>query len=80
MAMILKTCKSTKDISILNTYAPHMGYSKAVLKDYWGNTNAYVSLIPRKYTKIWRTGNNGQVWSNEENKFHICKWTLGWKR
>ena len=32
MEMRIKTCKSINDISILNTYAPHIGYSEDVLK------------------------------------------------
>ena len=80
MEIRIKTSKSVKDISILNTYAPHAGYKIETLKNYWNNTNAYISLIPQKYLKIWRSDNNGQVYQNEANSYNIGKWALGGKK
>ena len=51
MELRLKAAKSTKRMSILNTYAPHIGYDATVIKNYWDGANAYISIIPRKYIK-----------------------------
>ena len=61
----IETGASIKDMSILNTYAPNMGYDIETINNYWDKTKAYISLVPRKYIKIWRTGNNGQVYRTE---------------
>ena len=49
MEIRIKTDNKIQDISILNTYAPHLGYSIEVIKNYWIETNTYISLIPLKY-------------------------------
>ena len=73
----LKTGDPIKNISILNTYAPHIGYPTDTMKEYWEYIAAYTSLIPNNLVKIWRTDNNGQLSQNETNKKYIGKWTMG---
>merc|ERR1712105_258540 len=74
MEMRIHTGGSIKDISIFNTYAPHTGYSTDVIQKYWDKTNAYISLIPRKYIKIWCTDNNGQLYRKEQNEQNVGTW------
>ena len=71
----LKTGKSIEDISILNPYAPHIGYPITHINNYWGTANAYISLIPNKLVRIRRTDNNGQLGGNETNQSNIGPWT-----
>ena len=77
----LKTGNATKDISILNTYAPHNGYPVEIINRYWEDINAYTSLLPQNLIKIWCTDNNGQLSNNDTNTQNIGKWTVGklWK-
>ena len=35
MEITLKTGNPSRDISILNTYAPHIGYDITTIKNYW---------------------------------------------
>ena len=79
MELRLKTGKNIKDILILNTYAPHMGYKIEHIQKYWNKINAYISLIPKKYIRMWCTDNNGQLRRNDTNENNIGNWTLGKK-
>ena len=76
MEIRLKTGKSIKDISILNTYTPHTGYPIEYINRYWGKVKAYISLIPNKLIKIWRTDNNGQLCRNDANQTNK-HWAMG---
>ena len=67
----IKTGKSIKDLSILNTYAPHIGYPVETIRKYWGNAEANITLFPRKCIRLWRTDNNGQLSSNGTNATNI---------
>ena len=76
MEIRLKTGNSIKNISILNTYAPHIGYPAETIENYWKYIEAYTSLIPNNLVKIWCTDNNGQLSQNTANNKYIGKWTL----
>ena len=73
----LKTGKSIKNISILNTYAAHIGYPTDALAKYWEYIEAYISLLPKNPIKIRRNDNNGQLSRNDANYNYIGKWTTG---
>ena len=77
MEIRLKTGNSIKNISIINTYAPHIGYPTEIIEEYWKYIEAYTSLIPNNLIKIWCTDNNGQLSRNETNQKYIGKWTMG---
>ena len=71
----LKTGKSIKNISILNSYAPHMSYDKEEIKEYWARIQKYIDTIPNNLIKMWRADNNGQIAQNDTCN-SIGKWTI----
>ena len=77
MEIRLKTGNSIKNLSILNTYAPHIGYHAETLKLYWGMVIAYTSLIPNNLVRVWRTDNNGQLQKTDNN--NVGPWAM-WKK
>ena len=77
MEIRIKTGNSIKNISILNTYAPHVGYPAETIKQYWDMVNAYISLIPNNLIRLWCTDNNGQLSKTDNN--NIGPWALGGK-
>ena len=52
MEILLKTGNNIPNISILNTYAPHMGYNTTEINDYWGDINNYLNIISTKLVKF----------------------------
>ena len=48
-------------LHILNTYAPHMGYSRAERAEYWRQTKQILEEIPNNDLLIWTTDNNGEI-------------------
>ena len=74
----MKTGKQIKVISILNTNAHHRGYPADGIQEYMGNVEAYVTPIPLKFIRIWRTGKTDN--SPETIKMpHVGTWALGKK-
>ena len=61
----------------MNTYSPRTGYDVETIKDYRGKTNAYISLIPTKYIKLWCTDNNGEIYRNGNNKHCVGDRDMG---
>jgi len=61
MEIRLKTGTNIPDISILNTYAPRMGYNFDEINAYWTDIDNYISTIPHNLVKIGCTDNNGQI-------------------
>ena len=79
MEIRLRTGNQIKNMSILNTYAPHNGYPSEVIQEYWNNVDAYISLIPISHIKIWCTDNNGQLTRNSRNESNVGPWAIGKK-
>jgi len=52
---------SNKKLHILNTYAPHMGYSRAERDEYWRQTKQILQEIPQNDLLIWAADNNGKI-------------------
>ena len=67
----LKTGNSIKNLSILNSYVPNIGYPTETIDKYWVYVEAYISLIPNNMVKIWRADNNGQLRRNGTNSNYI---------
>ena len=76
MEIRIKTGKLTKNLSILNTYAPDSNYEFNEIREYWEAVDNFAHNLPKNLIKCWRTDNNGQPQNNEENKKYIGKWTL----
>ena len=64
----IKTGKLTKNLSILNTYAPGSNYEFNEIKEHRGEVNKYITNQPKNLINCWRTDNNGQPLQNENNK------------
>ena len=64
--------------SILNTYAPHMGYQHEQIETYWVALNRHIGAIPKSFIRMWRADNNEQVAqiSNNNNVNNIGKWAM----
>ena len=77
MEIRLKTGNSIKNISILNSYAPHTGYPTETIEEYLKYMESYTSLVPNNLVKIWCADNDGQLSQNETSEKYIRKWTLG---
>ena len=79
MTITLKTGLKCKKIQVINTYAPHMGYSKTELDKYWTEVKERLKNANKKQCTIWATDNNGQIANdpNEKrtNQEHIGQWT-----
>ena len=74
MELRLKTVDSINNISIINTYAPHMSYEWEEINKYWSKTQKLLKNIPNNLIKIWRTDNTGQI-AHGETYNSIGKWT-----
>ena len=78
--IILHTGQSKKQLHIINTYAPHMGYSKGDRGEYWEELKLPIGNIAKKDFVIWTTDNNGQIarptndTSENPRNAHIGKW------
>ena len=75
MELRFKTGDSVKNISIINTYAPHMSYDKEEINKYWNKTQKLIKNIPNNLIKIWCTDNNGKI-AQDETYNSIGKWTI----
>ena len=75
MEIRLKTADSINNISIFNTYAPHMSYDKGEINKYWNKTHKLIKSIPNNLIKIRRTNNNGQI-AQDETYSPIGKWAI----
>ena len=54
-------CKNPiSNLSMINSYAPRIGYIQEAVNSHRGDITALITTIPNKYAKIWRTDNNGQ--------------------
>ena len=53
--------------SMLNTYAPHMGYHTDQVVNYCDTINQYLNIAPKTYILILRTGNNGEIASSSQD-------------
>ena len=73
-----KTGKSINNLSILNTYAPHMQYDQEDISNYWEEVRKTLDGVHKNLIKIWRTDNNGKIAQTEQNE-SIGKWTIGTK-
>ena len=76
MEIRLKTGLKNQTLSILNTYAPHMGYQNEQINAYWATLNQYIDAIPNTYIRIWCTDNNGQISKPSNSNNNIGPWTL----
>ena len=77
MEIRLKTGLGNKILSILNTYAPHMGYQTEQINTYWTTLNQYIDSIPNTHIRMWCTDNNGQITKpTNTNTNNIGPWTL----
>ena len=81
MEIRLKTGLKNQTLSILNSYAPHMGYQIEQINSYWYTLNQYIDAIPKTYIPMWCTDNNGQI-SKPSNTTsnNIGIWTLAKKK
>ena len=61
MEMGFKTVKNTPNLSVLDTYAPHMGYKFDQIHQYFGTINTYINTTRGGLIEIWRADNNGQI-------------------
>ena len=66
-----------KNISVLITYSPHIGYPAETIKQYWEHVESYITLIPRKFSRLWRTDNNEKIIRNDTNTDNIAPWAIG---
>ena len=55
-------------IKIINTCAPHMGYSIGERTKYWKELSGITKQLNKNDFVIRRTENNGQIGENEDNK------------
>ena len=72
----IKTGLKNQTLSILNTYAPNMGYHIDQINAYWTTLNQYINTIPRTHIRMWCADNNGQISNiNNSNDNNIGPWT-----
>merc|ERR1712112_697112 len=77
MEIRLNTGLKNQTLSILNTYAPHMGYHTDQINAYWTTLNQYIDTIPKTYIRMLRADNNGQLSNNVNNsENNIGPWAL----
>ena len=57
----LNTGNSDRELQILNSYAPHMGYIREQREAYWKAIKNTLQTIIKKDILIWATDNNGQI-------------------
>ena len=67
MQIRIRTGKGLVDISILNTYAPHMHYNEDGGLNYRFRVNEVITNIPHNVIQICRTDKNGRIASSERN-------------
>ena len=67
MHITLKSNLEFKNIQILNTYAPHMGYCQDERTKYWNDVKSVLKQTNTKQCIIWTTDNNGQIASETKN-------------
>ena len=77
MEIQFKTGDNIPNISILNSYAPHMGYNSIEINKYWNDINNYLNIISTDLVKIWCADNNGQLSRNDTNQTNIGPWAKG---
>ena len=66
-----------KAIQVINTYAPHRGYSKEAQCEYWQEARDILKTQATKQCAIWAPGNNGKISHDEEDKDNLIgKWTV----
>ena len=76
ISITLKTNIRCKTIQIINSYAPHNGYSKIDQIDYWNNIKHILKQTNNKQCTIWATDNNGQIaHDNKDINNIIGPWT-----
>ena len=52
---------SNKDIDIINSYAPHMGYGNISIGKYWSDIDKHIDNIAATYFRWRLCGNYGQI-------------------
>ena len=55
MRILLRDGLKNKNLSILNTYDPHMGYRPEQIETYWLAIVRYIDSIPKTYMRTRRT-------------------------
>ena len=68
MEVTIETGSEIYDLSIANSYAPHMGYSEPEVDEYWTQVNERMDNIPRTHIKLWMAENNGQIAQSNDYK------------
>ena len=76
MEIRIRTGNGVDNISILNTYAPHMQYNEDGRSDYWGQVNGVIKNLPHGIIQIWCPHNNGQIANPNRNKQVIGEWAI----
>jgi len=61
MKMRLETNIHGREITILNKYAPHMGYNTGEREDYWTQIGETLKSTNANDCIIWGTDNNGKL-------------------
>ena len=72
MDIRLANNNNNKNISIINSYAPHMGYGNKIIEEYRNDINNHFGDISHNYYKWWLFGYNGKI---VKNLYNIGKWT-----
>ena len=71
------TGKAKQNLSILNSYDPHMGYAIEQIDEYWETLSQHIQSIPNTNIKMRCAGNNGQISQDTRgNTKFIGKWTI----
>ena len=68
MAVALNLLKTITPVAIINSYAPHKGYSNQERDRRWKRFEQIIEQIPKTHMAIWRTDENGQLGKQTENK------------
>ena len=63
-----------KNIIVINSYSPHMGYDTETINKYWYGVNSHFNNISGNRYKWRLCDNNGLAASNNENNKRIGKW------